>query len=90
MDGGGLGRAGHRRLHAGDVGLPAGAGRRFPPVGPPRTPGRTGARHEPAATGIRYAYALLPIALFYHFAHNSMHFFVEGGALVPILSDPFG
>jgi polyferredoxin len=39
---------------------------------------------------IRYAYALLPIALFYHFAHNSMHFFIEGGALVPILSDPFG
>jgi ferredoxin len=39
---------------------------------------------------IRYAYAFLPIALFYHFAHNSMHFFVEGGNIVPLLSDPFG
>ncbi len=39
---------------------------------------------------IRYAYSFLPIALFYHFAHNSMHFFVEGGAIVPLLSDPFG
>jgi polyferredoxin len=39
---------------------------------------------------IRYAYALLPIALFYHFAHNSMHFFIEGATLVPVLSDPFG
>jgi polyferredoxin len=39
---------------------------------------------------IRYAYAFLPIALFYHFAHNSTHFFIEGGAIVPVLSDPFG
>jgi hypothetical protein len=39
---------------------------------------------------VRYAYALLPIALFYHFAHNAMHFFIEGGTLVPVLSDPFG
>ena len=39
---------------------------------------------------IRYAYAFLPIALFYHFAHNSMHFFIEGGAIVPAISDPFG
>lgn len=39
---------------------------------------------------IRYAYALLPIALFYHFAHNSMHFVVEGGTLVSVASDPFG
>jgi len=39
---------------------------------------------------IRYAYAFLPIALFYHFAHNSMHFFVEGGRIVPLLSDPLG
>jgi hypothetical protein len=48
-------------------------------------PGMT--RHQ---LSIHYAYAFLPIALFYHFAHNSMHFFVEGGALVPVLSDPFG
>ncbi len=39
---------------------------------------------------IRYAYSFLPIALFYHFAHNSMHFFVEGGRIMPLLSDPFG
>lgn len=40
--------------------------------------------------GIRYAYSLLPIALFYHFAHNSMHFFIEGGTLAPVASDPLG
>ncbi len=39
---------------------------------------------------IKYAYSFLPIALFYHFAHNSMHFFVEGGRIVPLLSDPIG
>ena len=39
---------------------------------------------------IRYAYAFLPIALFYHLAHNVLHFSIEGGALVPLLSDPFG
>ena len=38
--------------------------------------------------GVRYAYSLLPIALFYHFAHNSMHFFVEGGAIAPVASCP--
>ena len=39
---------------------------------------------------VRYAYAFLPIALFAHFAHNAMHFLVEGGAILPVLSDPFG
>lgn len=39
---------------------------------------------------INYSYAFLPIALFYHFAHNSMHFAVEAGAIVPAVSDPFG
>jgi polyferredoxin len=39
---------------------------------------------------IRYSYSFLPIALFYHLAHNAQHFFVEGGTLVPVLSDPFG
>ena len=39
---------------------------------------------------VRYAYAFLPVALFYHLAHNSMHFFIEGGALWPVLSDPLG
>ncbi|MFQ5665967.1 MAG: 4Fe-4S binding protein [Candidatus Binatia bacterium] len=39
---------------------------------------------------IRYAYALLPIALFYHLAHNSEHLLVEGQRLVALVSDPFG
>ena len=39
---------------------------------------------------IRYAYALLPIALFYHLAHNSEHLLMEGQKIVPMLSDPFG
>lgn len=39
---------------------------------------------------IRYSYCFLPIALFYHLAHNAQHFVVEGGTLLPVLSDPFG
>ncbi len=39
---------------------------------------------------INYAYPILPIALFYHLAHNTMHFFREGQKLLPVLSDPFG
>jgi polyferredoxin len=39
---------------------------------------------------IRYSYSFLPIALFYHLAHNVLHFSIEGGALVPLLSDPLG
>jgi hypothetical protein len=39
---------------------------------------------------IRYAYALLPIALFYHLAHNSEHLLVEGQRIIALLSDPFG
>ena len=39
---------------------------------------------------IRYAYALLPIALFYHIAHNSEHLLMEGPRLVALVSDPFG
>jgi polyferredoxin len=37
-----------------------------------------------------YAYSLLPVALFYHLAHNAMHFFMEGQYLLPVLSDPLG
>ena len=37
-----------------------------------------------------FAYAIIPIALFYHLAHNSMHFFMEGQHVLPLLSDPFG
>jgi hypothetical protein len=39
---------------------------------------------------IRYAYALLPIALFYHLAHNSEHLLMEGQKIVALGSDPFG
>ena len=39
---------------------------------------------------IRYAYALLPIALFYHIAHNSEHLLMEGPKALAILSDPLG
>jgi ferredoxin len=37
-----------------------------------------------------FAYSLIPIALFYHLAHNGMHFFMEAQNIVPVLSDPFG
>jgi polyferredoxin len=37
-----------------------------------------------------YAFSLLPVALFYHLAHNAMHLLMEGGALIPALSDPLG
>ncbi len=37
-----------------------------------------------------FTYSLIPLALFYHLAHNSMHFFREAQNLLPVLSDPFG
>jgi len=37
-----------------------------------------------------FAYSLIPVALFYHLAHNCMHFFMEAGNLLPLLSDPLG
>jgi YHS domain-containing protein len=39
---------------------------------------------------ICYAYALLPIALFYHIAHNLEHLLMEGPKVIALLSDPFG
>ena len=39
---------------------------------------------------MRFSYSLLPIALFYHLAHNLQHIFFEGKKLVRIASDPFG
>ncbi|MFQ5500932.1 MAG: YHS domain-containing protein [Phycisphaerae bacterium] len=39
---------------------------------------------------IRYAYALLPIALFYHIAHNLEHLLMEGPKVLAMVSDPFG
>ena len=39
---------------------------------------------------IQFSYSLLPIALFYHLAHNGMHLFMEGQNLLTLLSDPLG
>ncbi len=39
---------------------------------------------------VHYAYSLLPIALFYHLAHNGMHLFMEGQEIVPRMNDPMG
>ena len=39
---------------------------------------------------LRYAYALLPIALFYHLAHNSEHLLMEGQKVLNLASDPLG
>ncbi|MFQ5511153.1 MAG: heavy metal-binding domain-containing protein [Candidatus Krumholzibacteriia bacterium] len=39
---------------------------------------------------VRFAYSLLPIALFYHLAHNAQHILFEGKKLVRLASDPFG
>ncbi|MBI4424537.1 MAG: YHS domain-containing protein [Elusimicrobia bacterium] len=39
---------------------------------------------------LRFAYALLPIALFYHLAHNAQHFLFEGPKVAALASDPFG
>ncbi|MCP4376582.1 MAG: hypothetical protein GY794_10475 [bacterium] len=39
---------------------------------------------------IQFSYSVLPIALFYHVAHNGMHLFMEGQNVIPLLSDPMG
>jgi hypothetical protein len=39
---------------------------------------------------VSYAYSVLPVALFYHLAHNAMHLFMEGADVIPLLSDPMG
>jgi ferredoxin len=36
------------------------------------------------------AYPLIALALLYHLAHNAGHFFVEGGRILSVLSDPVG
>ncbi|KKL54493.1 hypothetical protein LCGC14_2264840, partial [marine sediment metagenome] len=38
---------------------------------------------------LKTAYVFLPIALFYHLAHNVMHFAMEGEKIVSVVSDPF-
>ena len=39
---------------------------------------------------VNFAYSLLPIALFYHLAHNAAHLFTEGQKVVTVASDPLG
>lgn len=39
---------------------------------------------------IKFAYTLLPIALFYHLAHNATHVFYEWSKLRRLISDPLG
>ena len=39
---------------------------------------------------VAYSYALLPIALFYHLAHNAEHFLMEGPKVLGLASDPLG
>jgi len=39
---------------------------------------------------VRFAYSLLPVALFYHLAHNVQHVLFEAKKLVRVASDPFG
>jgi polyferredoxin len=50
----------------------------------------TGFIITPKTLFVQFAYSLLPVALFYHLAHNLMHLLMEGGALIPLLSDPLG
>ncbi len=45
---------------------------------------------SPKTLFVRYAVAMLPVALFYHLAHNLMHLLMEGQHVVPLLSDPMG
>ena len=39
---------------------------------------------------VRYAYCVLPIALFYHLAHNLEHLLMEGPKVIRLFSDPLG
>lgn len=53
----------------------------------------TSGTHTPATYGeyfVRYAYCVLPIALFYHLAHNLEHMLMEGPKVIALASDPFG
>jgi hypothetical protein len=43
-----------------------------------------------AGAGTHYAYTMIPLALFYHLAHNGAHFIREGKAFLVAASDPFG
>jgi hypothetical protein len=39
---------------------------------------------------IQYAYGFIPVAFFYHLAHNISHLNMEGMKIIHALSDPFG
>ena len=39
---------------------------------------------------MRFAYSVLPIALFYHLAHNLEHLLMEGQKTIALASNPFG
>ncbi len=52
--------------------------------------GTPGARVAGGAPFTQYAYALLPVAFFYHLGHNAGHLLLEGGSLLPAFSDPLG
>jgi len=47
-------------------------------------------KHTTMEIFIQFSYAFLPIALFYHLAHNGMHLFMEGQNVLTYLSDPMG
>lgn len=50
-----------------------------------------GAKDVPASRlFVHFAFSILPVALFYHLAHNLMHLLGEGGEIVPLLGDPMG
>jgi len=49
-----------------------------------------GPQHKAKELFVHYAYSLLPVALFYHLAHNLMHILGEGGHIVSLASDPMG
>jgi polyferredoxin len=48
------------------------------------------AKRDTRTVFLNYAYALLPIALFYHLAHTAEHFLMEGPKVLALASDPFG
>ena len=50
----------------------------------------TSGKHSYMDYFIHYSYCLLPIALFYHLAHNLEHLLMEGPKIITRLSDPFG
>lgn len=53
-----------------------------------RLAGGNGVKLKAVFTG--FSFAFLPIALASHLAHNLVHFFEEGVAAVPVISDPLG